>query len=276
MMRLRGGRPGRFTPVAGLFVLIGAMGAAWLAWHPAPLPEPPAVTIPAGDVAFRPAGDFRFGNRGVNAPLRHEVAAYPLRAMIWHVTEADYFRCVAAKACRPADATGSSADHPVTGVSFLDATAYAGWFAARTGQDWRLPSDRDWVRLAAERAPADLLIGPSDDPSRRWLERYRDEAAQRGAADGTLRQSGSFGRNSLGVADLGGNVWEWTTACQIAAKVNAAGTVLESQDYCGVRVVEGRHRTFLVDFIRNPRSGGCSAGLPPDFVGFRLVRDLAD
>jgi hypothetical protein len=40
---------------------------------------------------------------------------------------------------------------------------------------------------------------------------------------------------------------------------------------CGVRVVEGAHRTYMTDFIRDPRSGGCAAGVPPANLGFRLV-----
>ena len=42
---------------------------------------------------------------------------------------------------------------------------------------------------------------------------------------------------------------------------------------CGVRVVEGRHRTYVTDFIRNARAGGCAVGTPPANLGFRLVRD---
>jgi hypothetical protein len=40
---------------------------------------------------------------------------------------------------------------------------------------------------------------------------------------------------------------------------------------CGVRVVEGAHRTYMTDFIRDPRTGGCAAGVPPANLGFRLV-----
>jgi hypothetical protein len=40
---------------------------------------------------------------------------------------------------------------------------------------------------------------------------------------------------------------------------------------CGVRVVEGAHRSYMTDFIRDPRSGGCAAGVPPANLGFRLV-----
>jgi hypothetical protein len=43
-----------------------------------------------------------------------------------------------------------------------------------------------------------------------------------------------------------------------------------------VRVVEGRHRTYISDFIRDARAGGCAIGTPPTSLGFRLVREDDD
>jgi hypothetical protein len=43
-----------------------------------------------------------------------------------------------------------------------------------------------------------------------------------------------------------------------------------------VRVVEGRHRTYISDFIRDARAGGCAIGTPPTSLGFRLVREEND
>jgi hypothetical protein len=40
-----------------------------------------------------------------------------------------------------------------------------------------------------------------------------------------------------------------------------------------VRVVEGQHRSYVTDFIRDARAGGCAAGIPPTNLGFRLVVD---
>ena len=42
---------------------------------------------------------------------------------------------------------------------------------------------------------------------------------------------------------------------------------------CGVHVVAGFHRTYMSNFIRDGKSGGCAIGLPPDNLGFRLVRE---
>ena len=42
---------------------------------------------------------------------------------------------------------------------------------------------------------------------------------------------------------------------------------------CGIYIASGRHRAPLSSFIREPKSGGCSVGTPPDNLGFRLVRE---
>ena len=35
----------------------------------------PVVTIPAGEISFRPGGDFRIGTRAVDTPFRRETVA---------------------------------------------------------------------------------------------------------------------------------------------------------------------------------------------------------
>jgi hypothetical protein len=42
---------------------------------------------------------------------------------------------------------------------------------------------------------------------------------------------------------------------------------------CGIYVASGKHRAVLSSFVRNPKGGGCAVGVPPDNVGFRLVKD---
>ncbi|MBN9069786.1 MAG: formylglycine-generating enzyme family protein, partial [Rhizobiales bacterium] len=42
---------------------------------------------------------------------------------------------------------------------------------------------------------------------------------------------------------------------------------------CGVRVVAGRHSGYMSTFIRDGKTGGCAAGLAPENLGFRLVRE---
>src|SRR5690606_37950774 len=193
------------------------------------------------------------------------------------VSVEDYARCVADNACAPTAAPGLDG-HPVTGVSHQDATAYAAWLSARTGQTWTLPSDAEWAYAAAERYSDDTLgsEGDADNPALRWIANYRQEAARNRTPDPAPRPLGSFGANSLGIMDLAGNVWEWTDTCHRRVHLDAAGTVRSEQPACTIRVLEGKHRAATSFFIRDAKSGGCSVGIPPDNLGFRLVRRPED
>jgi formylglycine-generating enzyme required for sulfatase activity len=99
---------------------------------------------------------------------------------------------------------------------------------------------------------------------------------RRGTADLELHNIGYFEVNDVGVANVVGNVWNWTESRFQNGAVTAEGLGTETQsDYCGVRPVEGKHGGFVLDFVRDVRSGGCVADIPPDDFGFRLVRSVS-
>ena len=243
-----------------------------------PLPEAaPAgiVTVAPGSFEFRLPGEYLKDGRPVDAPKRAVAFRRSFKIMKDEVSAADYAACVAARACEAAEGGNASATLPVTGVSYRDATAYAAWLSAKTGETWRLPTDEEWAFAAAERRSDDAL-GVSQDkanPAARWLARYRAEAGAAGKRDAEPKPLGHFGLNSNGLSDIAGNVWEWTSTCYTRATMSEGGKVASNTDNCGVRVVAGRHRGYMSTFIRDGRSGGCAAGLAPDNLGFRLVRE---
>lgn len=264
--------------VAAAAIPASLLGAAdWLLDTPVDPPFPAAQTVAvAGRVAYPLPGEFLRDRRPAAAPRRlEEIAAFAI--MTYQVSVLDYHRCVEAGACRPADARpGRSLRTPVTGVSHKDAEAYAAWYSQATGIRWRLPTAAEWALAAGERFSGEDLpvVDDAADPAQRWLAIYRAEAARGRSAEKEPQPRGAFGANARGIHDLAGNVWEWTSTCYVRATLTADGREVATEvENCGVHVLEGRHRAYMSNFIRDGKSGGCAVGVPPDNLGFRLVRD---
>jgi formylglycine-generating enzyme required for sulfatase activity len=236
--------------------------------------EPDLAMLRPAAFSYRMAGEFTRAGVAVNAPVVSARLAKPLAIMRRQVTAAEYAECVREGACQPsAQDHVSDAERPVVKVSWRDASAYAAWLSRKTGRTYRLPTDEEWVFAAADRFTDDTVAdSDSRDPAKRWLARYEMEAA-RDTPDREVRPVGAFGVNRHGLADMGGNVWEWTGTCYRRVMIDEAGAeVGKTSVNCGVRVVAGRHRSYMTDFVRDARSGGCAVGIPPTNLGFRLVK----
>lgn len=273
--------PFLITASAGALALMLAMGGGVPAGDRDGLAQPSGtaavetVAVQPGAFAYRLPGEYQAGNRAVDAPL-HEIAfAESFEMMKYQVSAADYARCVADGACKPADGGRTAEDLPATGVDYQDAVDYAAWLSQRTGQHWRLPTDEEWAFAAAERFRDDTLDLKDEDganPAARWIARYRKEAGN-AAPDPQPKQRGTFGTNSKGLADMAGNVWDWTSTCYVRATVAEDGSLGQRLENCGVRVAGGKHRAYMSFFIRDGKSGGCAAGMAPHNLGIRLIRD---
>ncbi|MFB9947942.1 SUMF1/EgtB/PvdO family nonheme iron enzyme [Rhizobium puerariae] len=236
--------------------------------------EPQTVVIPPRTYKYRSDGEFLKGTVAVDPPMK-TVAAESLTITKYQVTAAEYANCVMDGACAAADASSTAAaDIPVTGVSFDDAVAYARWLSDKTGDYWTLPTDEQLAQAAGKGFPDDALgLDPDNrNPAIRWLADYEREARERSKRDPVPRPSGGFGENEYGLADFGGNVWEWTSTCHRRVHLYQNGSVRASEAICGVYVTVAGHRSPVSSFIRDPKGGGCSVGTPPDNLGFRLVK----
>ena len=107
------------------------------------------------------------------------------------------------------DVVAECADHPVTQVALADAEAYAAW-AGRA-----LPSEAEWEFAARGGLEAsDYAWGDAVEPDgRRMANTWPGPFPHRGAP-GPHRYGtspvGAFPANPFGLADMIGNVWEWT------------------------------------------------------------------
>lgn len=235
--------------------------------------RPALIELEPGHVRYRMAGDFTRGGKPAEAPIIVVRVARPLAIMKTQVTGVDYQRCVSEQVCKALPSvTAIEPGRPVVQVSWRDADAYASWLSRRTGVTYRLPTDEEWAFAAGSRWRDDAIAIDADDPSRRWLARYEQEAQLKAAeVDTEPKPVGTFGANEKGLLDLSGNVWEWTSTCFTRTELGSGAHPPTVN--CGVRVVQGQHRSYVTDFIRDARAGGCAAGVPPSNLGFRLVAD---
>ncbi len=179
------------------------------------------------------------------------------------VTVADWARCFKDKGCsRSPKAPATAASQPVTGVNWFDVNEYLAWANAHSGGGLRLPTKAEWRwlnRTLEKPKQAPLFT----DPRLAWAANYGQEESP----GGPVRTSAAFTTTPDGIADLDGNVWEWTSTCAMPGYDGKA-----ARD-CPAYMVEGAHEAEIPVFLRNPAAGGCATGTPPTYLGFRLVAD---
>jgi formylglycine-generating enzyme required for sulfatase activity len=259
--------------LCGMTVLLAAVLVPYNTAAASDAVAPPAlVALKPGALQYWATGEFTRDGKPVDVPHITVQIAAPVSIMAHQVSVGDYSRCVADKACAALSDGQTRDDLPVVMVSFNDAQAYAAWLSKKTGAHYRLPTDEEWTYAAGSRAPNEAPLGNADAVAR-WVAQYTRES-QAAPVEAQPQPIGHFGTNENGLVDIAGNVWEWTDSCYTRTVLDAAGRpVGRGTRNCGVRIAEGRHRAYVVDFIRDARAGGCAAGVPPSNLGFRLVRE---
>ena len=161
--------------------------------------------IPVPEMVNIPAGDFQFGTDNENVWLdEYAIGKYP-------ITNQEY------KAFT--DATGyqtpvhwvdgkipeGKENHPVVNVNYYDAQAYCKWLSKITGETYRLPTEEEWEKAARG----------ADGRRYPWGNEWNSNLAntvESGIGDTTpVGKYSPNGDSPYGVADMVGNVWEWTS-----------------------------------------------------------------
>ncbi len=198
---------------------------------PKPTPEP----ILAEAMILIPVGPFIFGSNN-SAPDESPAQSIDLPAFEidqYEVTNDDFAQFVAATGYETyAEKLGQNSwrvyaagkgDHPVVKVSWDDAQAFCSWAGKR------LPTEMEWEKAARGTDGRLYPWGNTFDPSL---------AKVKGTGPRGITAVGSFpdGVSPYGVADMSGNVWEWTASWFQAYPGNTSGGELYGEQY---RVTRG-------------------------------------
>ncbi len=96
-------------------------------------------------------------------------------------------------------------NHPVTYVSWYGASAFADFYG------WRLPTESEWNAVAGYTDGRRHATGDSLRDGEDFLANYLENDSHPYAEYGTT-PVGFFGYFGYGLADMEGNVWEWTAS----------------------------------------------------------------
>ena len=94
---------------------------------------------------------------------------------------------------------------PAVGVCWYEARAYCAWLSVQTGQPWRLPSEAEWE--AAARGEQGRRYAWGDDFDAARANTFATHV--RGTTPVGVFPGGD---TPQGLADMSGNVWEWTSS----------------------------------------------------------------
>ena len=229
-------------------------------------------TKPAPDgMALIPAGPFLMGNNNdfydndFDEQPRHVVDLPPFFVDIYPVTHQDFKTFVDATGHRYPQYWSTSGNipagketHPVTGINYFDATAFAAW------KSRRLPTEQEWEK--ASRGTEGL----------RWPWGNRFDESKANVGQRTTTPVGAYpqGCNAYGLCDMSGNVWEWTSTWYAPypdAPPNRAILRFVNDSYISVR---GGSYGSDIGSARGADRGIKKPGESGPSLGFRTVMDV--
>jgi formylglycine-generating enzyme required for sulfatase activity len=171
--------------------------------------------------------------------------------------------------------------HPVTCVSWDDATAYAAWLSKKTGQTYHLPSASEWEYAASATAPSSTTLAADACKVANVADQ---SAAQRypgwnvvACTDRYVQTApvGSFAANAFGLNDMLGNVFEWVQDCWNDDYEGAPvdGSARTSGD-CAEHEARGGSWFTSPEYLRASYRNRFDNSERSTAVGFRVVRDI--
>ena len=242
----------------------------------------------AGEMVSIPGGTFHMGDsRGVGEDDERPVLSVTVptfRIGKYEVTFTQWDACVADGGCeryRPKDEGWGRGNRPAINISWDNAKSFIDWLNAKTGGNFRLPTEAEWEYAA--RAGSTTMYHFGDDESQ--LCRYANHAdsstdydwRNKDCSDGIGKRTADVGRyqpNKFGLYDMHGNAWEWVEDCWKDNHISAPtdGKAWVSGD-CSQRVIRGGSWASAPWALRSSNRYGDAHSYRLDDQGFRVAQD---
>ncbi len=261
---------------------------------PTPQPTQPQATASAQPRAFKdcaglhcpemvviPANSFMMGsNDGSEKPPRRvNIRSFALGK--YEVTQGQWKAVMGNK--NPSHFSTCGDDCPVENVRWDDIQIYIQKLNRMTGQQYRLPSEAEWEYAArAGCTSAFNVAGQCKDriePGEANFDgNYTYNGSSKGKSEGKTMAVGSFNRNTFGLHDMHGNVWEWVQDCyedDYRKGQPVDGSAHRGNDSsCSTRVLRGGSWSSGPNYLRAANRVRNSPASRSDDYGFRLARML--
>ncbi len=195
------------------------------------------------------------------------------------VTFAQWDACVADGSCthNPNDQGWGRGDRPVINISWSDAQEYLAWLSAKSGHEYRLPSESEWEYAARAGTSGRFSTG---DCITTGQANFWGNNPVAGCPSGVVRARSlpvaSFAPNAFGLYETHGNGWEWVQDCWNDNYVDAPtdGSAWMTGD-CSRAVGRGGSLMNAATELRSANRRSALREGPYADAGFRVARSIS-
>ena len=203
---------------------------------------PEMVVIPTGSFLMGsppdPFSDEKIGEDDEKPQRQVQIKSFAIGK--YEVTQEQYY---ALMRVNPSHFKGRTL--PVEQVSWDDAQEFVKRLSAKTGKNYRLPSEAEWEYAARAGSTTEFSFGSA-------VGQLSDYAWYSDNAGGRTQNVGRKKPNAFGLYDIHGNVWEWTQGCWNSNYLDSPrdGSAWETGD-CSQRVGRGGSWFNFATFLRS-------------------------
>ncbi|MEE4378684.1 MAG: formylglycine-generating enzyme family protein [Candidatus Competibacteraceae bacterium] len=233
---------------------------------------PKLVIIPAGKFLMgapvTEGGDVDERLHSVTIERTFAISQYP-------VTFQDYERFAQAQDLPIPDEQGwGRGQRPVINITWQQAHAYAEWLSGQSEQRYRLPTEAEWEYAARAGTTTPFHFGTTINTGQ---ANYAGHFVYQGGQQGVYRRQtfpvGQFAVNAWGLADVHGNVWNWTCSVYDQEYSGAEQRCADDNEIKPMAVRGGSWSNEPKD-LRSASRFSLNPDLQLNVVGFRVVREI--